>query len=185
MTDTLAADQFVGDLETRFKELQGRLAFLEGQEGGLGYIHLEDRKALNTNGGTFTSGADQTRDLNTEVVDIGNHCSLAGNQFTLDAGTYEILAFAPAFDIDRHQAWLYNVTAGATTLAGLSSFASSAFDGASHSVIMGRFSITAQTTFEIRHRCETTRATFGFGVAGNFASAGTEVYTQVYLQKVA
>ena len=61
-----------------------------------GYILIRDEKASGTTGGTFTSGAWQTRDLNTEVVDTGNHASVATNQITLAAGTYRFRIVAPA-----------------------------------------------------------------------------------------
>ena len=60
------------------------------------YIKLSDVKSAGTAGGTFTSGSWQTRTLNTEDSDTGGNCSLSSNQFTLDAGTYEINARASA-----------------------------------------------------------------------------------------
>jgi hypothetical protein len=149
----------------------------------LDYIHLQDQKTQNTAGGTFTSGADRTRDLNTEVTDSGNHCSLAGNQFTLDAGTYRILATAPGYKVDRHRAWLYNTSDAAVTILGTSEFSSSGDAVHNRSVISGRFVIASSKTFEIRHRCQTTFASQGFGVESNFT--GAEVYTDVELWKEA
>ena len=56
--------------------------------------YLKDVKAANTAGGTFTSGAFQTRTLNTVEGDA-SIVSLAANQFTLQAGTYHIEGVAP------------------------------------------------------------------------------------------
>lgn len=40
------------------------------------YVKVSDVKSNNTNGGTFTQDAWQTRDINTEDNDTGNHCSI-------------------------------------------------------------------------------------------------------------
>jgi hypothetical protein len=146
------------------------------------YIHLRDQKAQNTPGGTSTSGVWQTRVLNTKVSDDGGHCSLAADQFTLAAGTYRISASAPAYDVNRHQAVLYNITAAAITLVGTSEYSQALDNATTRSIISGQFTIAAPTVFEIRHRGRDTRATYGFGVEGNFT---TEVYTVVELWKVA
>jgi len=191
-----------GDLLTRTSSAEARLAvgtdgqvltadssaangikWAAGGSGGgaLDLIILRDEKAQNTSGGTFTSGADRTRTLNTIAVDTGGHCSLSSNQFTLAAGTYRIDAQVPAFAVNRNQAWLYNVSDSVDVIIGTSAFAQSATAlSSSVSVIQGRFTIAASKTFEIRHRCNTTVATYGFGVEANFK---TEVYTIVRLEK--
>lgn len=151
------------------------------------YILLRDEKAAGTSGGTFTSGAWQTRTLNTEVVDTGGHCTLTSNQFTLASGTYRIRASAPAYNVLRHQTRLRNITDGSTTLVGSSEYAGtentgqSVFPTTNRSHVSGRFTITASKAFEIQHRCEQTRNTFGFGVEANFGEV--EVYTIVELEK--
>lgn len=146
------------------------------------YLQFRDQKAQNTAGGTFTSGAWRTRDITTEVVDDGGYGSLAANQITLVAGTYLISAIAPAVVVNAHQARLQNVTDGTTVLLGTSSQASTAAGVVNHSVIKGQFTIGASKALEIQHQCATTAATFGFGVAANFA---TEVYTVVEFWRVA
>ena len=60
------------------------------------YIYLYDKKAATVAGGGSVSGAWRTRDLTDEVEDTGNDCTLAANQFTLEAGTYRCLISAPA-----------------------------------------------------------------------------------------
>lgn len=145
-------------------------------------IILEDQKAQNTFGGTFTSGAWQTRTLNTEVIDTGNDCSLASNEFTLSAGTYRFRISAPADDVARHQARLFNVTDTVVVKEGTSEYAPTADKSSNRSVIIGQFTIASSKAFRVEHRCSSTKADRGFGVEGNF---GTEVYTQVWLEKVA
>jgi hypothetical protein len=145
-------------------------------------LHLQDQKAANTAGGTFTSGAWQTRTLNTEVTDtIGS--TLSSNQFTLPAGTYDIDAIVPAFTVGLHKAKLYNITDAADTLQGTSASAQASSSVFSYSVVRGRFTIAGTKTFEIRHQCQTTRATDGFGIQSNFSV--TEIYTDVVIKKIA
>lgn len=146
------------------------------------YLQYRDEQAQNTAGGTFTSGAWQTRVLNTEVSDTGSHGSLSSNQITLDAGTYEVRALAPAFNCGRHQLRLQNTTDAATLLTGPScASASSGTQDENHAFLMGRFTIGASKALELQHRCEGTQATNGFGIEANF---GTEVYATIELWKV-
>jgi hypothetical protein len=144
--------------------------------------YIKDVKAANTAGGTFTSGAWRTRVLNTLEGDT-SFVSLASNQFTLQPGTYHIEASAPGLLVDRHKAILYNVTDTANEILGLSAFSdnTSAYAQTS-SLVSGTFSITSAKVFEIRHMCETTQASNGFGTASNFSVS--EIYTQVKLEKV-
>lgn len=143
-------------------------------------IILQDQKVQNTAGGTFTSGAWRKRDINTEVADTGNNCTIASNQITLLAGTYRFVAFIPAGDVNRNQARLQNVTDAIT--AGISNIAFNS-NGTSNSQTIqmaGRFTIAGTKTFEVQHQCQTTVNTSGFGLEGNF---GTEVYTQIIFWK--
>jgi len=153
--------------------------------GGSDYIHIRDEKAQNTGGGTFTSGAWRTRDLNTEVSDDGEHASLASNQITLAAGTYVIQTSAPAYHVDVHQAVLWNTAdaPGTFTLIGTCAYAEAAdYTSQTRAFISGQFTIAAPATFEIQHRGTVTKATNGFGNPCNFT---TEVYTVVELWKTA
>lgn len=138
------------------------------------YILIQDQKAQNTAGGAFTSGAWQTRVLNTEVTDTGDHASVASNQITLQPGTYQAYIICPGVSVDRHQSRLQNITDATTTLLGTSVYNASATLHSGVSVISGRFTITSPKVFEVQHRCQTTKATNGFGVESNFT---TEVYT--------
>jgi hypothetical protein len=140
-------------------------------------VLVKDEKTAGTEGGAFTSGAWRTRDLNTEVVDSGNHASLSSNQLTLDAGTWDFRITCPAFDVDSHQARLQNVTDATTAATGTSEFTSSANNPSNHSFVVGSVTIAASKTFEVQHRCQTTRATNGFGAASN---AGFTVDRETY-----
>ena len=128
------------------------------------YAIIEDQKGAGANGGTFTSGAWRTRDLNTEIFDPDNIVSISSNQFTLQAGNYFIEASAPAYNVDRHQAALYDITANNFHSLGTNEYAKGDAGTASRSIVNGRVSISSANVYEIRHRCQTTFATYGFGV---------------------
>jgi hypothetical protein len=145
-------------------------------------IILRDEKTSGTAGGTFTAGAWQTRTLNTEVTDAGGHCTLASNEFTLAAGTYELYAHAPASVVGAHQARLYNVTDAAVVTGGEGSNEYEGVGTAStRSVISVRFTLASSKALRIEHRGAVTKTTTGFGAACSF---GTEIYTVVVIHKV-
>lgn len=155
---------------------------IEGTSGYLGYIMLQDQQTANTAGGTFTSGAWRTRVLNTEVTDTNSDCSLASNQITLTAGTYECRLTAPAYNCDRHKTRLQNVTDSTTVLLGTSDYAPSGVGAETRSVVSGRFTIAASKALEFQHQCQTTSSSLGLGVATNFAA--TEVYATAEFWRV-
>lgn len=140
---------------------------------------IEDQKAQNTDGGTFTSGADRTRVLNTLTYNRNTVVSsLASNQFTLPAGSWIINWCAPAYTVDRHQSFLYDITAGAEVRRGSSEVAGATGQGSNASTGMARVTPSGNNVYEIRHRCQSSVLTQGFGTAGNF---GIEVYTRVMI----
>lgn len=141
---------------------------------------FEDQKSSGTDGGTFTSGADRTRTINTEVSDLCGFASVSSNQISLLAGTYLIEWSAPALVVDSHQAFLYNATDAAVVQRGSTEQTDTSTNVATRSRGSAIVTIASTKAFEIRHRCDTTRSTDGFGRAGSF---GTEVYTQVVIRR--
>jgi len=147
-------------------------------------VVLRDEKASGTSGGTFNSGAWQTRDLNTKATDTHSICALAANQFSLPAGTYEIHVRAPCFLTAQTKAKLRNVSDGSDTIIGASGYAYGAAGGdAISSTVDGVFTIASSKTFEVQHRCSTTSTVSGFGYADGFGVV--EVYTEVFIRKIA
>ena len=143
---------------------------------------FHDQKAQYTGGGTFTSGAYRTRDLNTTQFNNITSCSLSSNQISLPAGTYEILGTACAFEVNRHQARLYNITDSSVTILGMSNFARPSADSQSGiATIQGTFTIAGTKTFEFQHICQTTKSGEGFGLQAEF---NAEVYVQLTITKV-
>lgn len=147
------------------------------------YAKISDAKAAGTSGGTFTSGAWQTRDLNTEDSDANSIVTLSSNQFTLQAGTYRIRAESRASQVEAHKIKLRNTTDSSDTIIGLSAYVRQPNNVENSSSLCGEFTIAGAKTFEIQHRCTATFATEGFGVATNVGVS--EVYTVVEIWKVA
>lgn len=146
------------------------------------YILIQEQQTSGTNGGTFTSGSWQTRTLNIEVTDSGNDASLASNQITLAAGTYEAIITSHAYRVDGHACRLQNVTDSATLVNGEGAISFAASDyGAEHSLGFGRFTIASSKVLELQAKCNTTRATDGLGRATYQA---TEIFASVQLTRV-
>ena len=147
------------------------------------YAIIADQKSNTTDGGTFTSGAWRTRDLNTELSDPDGIVSISSNQFTLAAGSYLIEWSCPAMRCGRHQSRLYDITASASIQSGKSTTSDTGADGDQNdSDGAVRITISANNIYEIQHQCSTTEATIGLGNATDF---GTEIYTLVKIFKEA
>ena len=145
------------------------------------YAIIADEKAYNTTGGNFTTGDWRTRDLNTELADADGIVSISSNQFTLQAGTYLIKAAAPTYYVQRHVIKLYNVTDSSDALTGQTAF-NTAGAAQTNAFLFGRVTIGAAKVFEIRHRCQATYNTYGFGVQHDF-SGNSSIYTVVEIYK--
>lgn len=137
------------------------------------YICVRDEKANGTDGGSFSANTWTKRDINTESSDTGNHCSIASNQITLAAGTYECHILAPGWAVGRMRVRLYNTTDASVTLVGQTN---AAYPNTGTALLVGRFTIAASKTFEVQHICEITQATYGLGLnIGSVVSNDNEV----------
>ncbi|HSH17242.1 MAG TPA: hypothetical protein VLD18_14465 [Verrucomicrobiae bacterium] len=146
-------------------------------------IHVQDQKAAGTDGGGFTSGAWRTRDLNTALTNEITGASLATNQITLPAGTYEARGSAPASRCDLHKTKLVDVTNTADLIIGQAAQSNSSTAFVTHSHFAGRFTLAGTAAIEVQHQCQTTRATDGLGIAAGFSEV--EVYTDILIHKIA
>lgn len=147
----------------------------------LKFIHCQHRETDGTNGGTFTSGAWQTRPLNATASNTIGGASRASNQITLPTGVYYIDAKAVAHTVQRNQLRLYNVTDAAAELYGMNAFATTS-NNATPAMVRGLFSIAAQKVFELQHQCGTTASNTGFGFPCTFGN--TEVYADLIIWKL-
>ena len=169
-TDTLANDAVTSDKMTGSTFVS--------------YALLADRHGATAGDrGTFTSGAWQTRQINTEVVDTDNIVTLSSNQFTLQAGTYQIKFGACAYKVNRHVTRLREISPTAQTIAsGSAQYSWSSGADLSWSRGWVRTTITQATTYEIQHQCQTTYSNNGFGFQMTFSGAD---YVQVEIYKEA
>lgn len=144
---------------------------------------IEDQRTSGTHGGTATSGAWQTRVLNTLVRNNGSVvANLTGNQFQLNTGTYYVEWDTPAYLCATHKSRLQNVTDGTTVAYGTSARSPVAADIAQTSSLgCIVFTLAANKAFEIQHQVTTTATTAGFGTATFY---GTETYTRVKITKL-
>ena len=174
----------VGSTSQVLTVVAGVPAWATPATGGFTTAIFHDSKGDSVSGGTFTSGAWRTRDLNSSQFNNITSCSLSSNQISLPAGSYQIWGFAPAFDVDRHQARFYNITDSTVAILGMSSYTRSGANAQTgYASIQGAFTIAGTKTFEFQHRCGTTKADNGFGVSADFG--GGEIYAQLTISKVA
>jgi len=144
---------------------------------------VNDTKTSGTDGGTFTLGDWRTRDLNTVQNNDISGASLASNQITLPAGTYLVIARAPAHEVTSHVSRLYDTTGAAELVLGSIGFSqASTSDSDTDSSIYGVFTIGVESVIEVQHQSSATQATDGFGSAGSMTS---NIYTQIELRKTA
>jgi len=143
-----------------------------------------DQKSSGTSGGTFTSGAWRTRDLNTEVTDVDGIVSIASNRFTLQAGTYTINWSAPGYGTYRHKSKLRDITTSSDLQIGTSAYTSDADNVATTSIGAKTVTITSAHIYEVQHRCQQSEATDGYGVNGGSSTGSVvEIYTTVIIHK--
>jgi hypothetical protein len=149
------------------------------------YAIILDQKTAGTDGGTFTSGAWRTRDLNTIHADPDSIVTLSANQFTLGAGTYWIEAFAEAAYVRNHQLAIYDVT-GTTLYSGINNFSQATGDMWTSSMVSMRHTAASSNTYELQHRCRTTKTTTGFGIShGSHWTDTPDIYAVVKIIKEA
>ncbi len=147
-------------------------------------LHVRDEKASGTDGGTFTSGAWRTRDLNTVKTNEISGASLSSNQITLPAGTYEVIGQGQGFRCNVHVTKLFDTTNTADLVIGSNAFsdASAVEYSGNDSFLRGRFTLSAEAVLELQHRCLTTKSTIGFGFRAGFGVV--EVYSEVMIKKI-
>ena len=144
------------------------------------YAIICDQKGSNVDGGTFTSGDWRHRDLNTEISDSDGIVSISSNLFTLQAGTYLILASATGFMVGRHQIRLYNNTDSAVAAYGSSEYSNGSHHMGTRSFLQTRIVISGAKAFKIEHRSENTVNTEGFGVANDWSSFNQFAQVEIY-----
>lgn len=144
--------------------------------------YISDTKGVGTNGGSFTSGSWQTRDLNTVTgTNVDFWVTLSSNVFTLQPGTYHIQGNVPANNVSGHIARLYNNTTSSVAIKG-SNASCKGVMSQSYSIISGSITISGSAqSFIIQHKCDNTTLINGLGSASGYGS--NEIYTTINITK--
>jgi hypothetical protein len=122
--------------------------------------------------------------LNTVLTNEISGASLATNQITLPAGTYEIEWSAPGYSVNVHQSQLYDTTASAILIGGSSEDANTNVYAQTRSVGFGRFTLSIESVLELRHRCQQSHGD-GFGrQVGDMFAVDHETYAIVQIRKI-
>ncbi len=161
---------------------RGRLPLLEVDDDLADLLHVRDVKSQGTAGGN--SAADwNTRDLNTVLTNEITGASLASNQITLAAGTYEVTAAeAPAFQVRSNRLRLQDTTGTATLILGVSAAIGATSGGASSASLRGRFTLTVESVLELQHFTFDAE-TNGLGTAIN-TSGISEIYADIMIKRI-
>lgn len=145
---------------------------------------LQDQKADGTNGGSYTSGAWQAHDLNTEMFDPDGIVTISSNQFTPIAGTFLALCQSQAGKLGEARQRLYNATA--TTEIGMGIATQNNNTDVAEARLTSYYAFTANGTdaYELHVRGSSTRATDGLGQQDTM-TLGVETYASIVLIKIA
>jgi hypothetical protein len=144
---------------------------------------FNETQANGTAGGTFTSGSYVKRTLNTTVVNNITGCSIASSVITLPAGTFQVLATAPAHAVEKHKIRLQNTTAATTIAIGNNAQTANAVSVMTFSQLQATFVLTTSSDIELQHRCSFTKSSDGLGINSSFSDS--EIYSQITITKVA
>ena len=154
------------------------------------YAVVCDKKASNVTGGTSQTGGFNQRDLNHKLIDPDNIVSLSSNHFVLQAGTYTIQWSCPFYKSGRGATELVTVansgSGGATRIAIGAVAWSGVPDSNNYSQHNSqgwhRVTISSETYFAIRYRCDSSTADYGLGVEASYTDS---IYTVVQIYKEA
>lgn len=150
-------------------------------------VFADERSA---EGGAAVAGYN-TRLINTTEGSV-SWASSSSNQFTLDAGTYFIHAWAVAFRHTRFRSVLYDITGNAIASPG-SMMSDAGGAGSSSNVyspshVTTVFTIGASNTYELRTAHQTARVVDGLGASANGSGTGLNHptrYSAIIITKLA
>jgi len=152
-----------------------------GGGGGLfkGYAVFRHEETAGTDGGSLTSGAWRTRDLNATEYNGITGASLASSQVTLPAGTYYARSRQETIQVAQFKTRIYDTTGAAELVVGDSGWDDTSGGGRGYGCDTGRFTLSVESVIELQVIGTTTQATNGMGVeAHNHVTGGVtkEVY---------
>jgi len=116
------------------------------------------------------------------IKDPDGIVSISSNKFTLQAGNYLIKFAANVYEVNGHQARIYDVT-NTTAInppshTSYDQTSSGYHDGKAFGVC--RVTPSGATEYRLEHYCNSTTSSNGFGIAANI---GVEVYAIIEIYK--
>lgn len=157
-------------------------AWVDARKGEV--FHIQHVEAQGVDGGTANNATYNVRPLNTTVRNGITGASLASNQITLPAGTYEISAKGHTYATGESFLRLYNVTDAADTgIKGLNANARVATPTWATATLTGQLTIAATKVLRLDHYTSGAQTSNGLGSALNVAGRD-EVYAEVLIRKV-
>lgn len=144
----------------------------------------QNQQTSGTNGPTYTNGAWRTVTLNTEVFDASSIGSLASDQVTLGAGSYEAhwdVAATRTSNTSSGRTRLYNATDASVIVQGINRCGSGSSVGGDDTGGSGHayFTLAGSKAIELQFYTLLTTST------NTAVSSGeAEVYAQLYIRKV-
>lgn len=146
--------------------------------GTLPYLHVRNQQPSGSPASDGSTIGTTQRTLNTVVANTVTGASLASSNVTLPSGTYECRGITLGYSQGYHKGSLYNSTDGTTVVIGSSEYTPSGLTG--HSVLVGRFTIAAAKTFQLKHYCSQA----GSGGIDDPTSGLAAVYSTLEFWKV-
>lgn len=143
---------------------------------------VADVKPSGYNGGTFSSGAWRTRDLNSELRSASWLTLNENSTFTLIPGIYYFDASAPAVYVNGHKCRLRSLSGNSVMLYGTSEY--NGYDKqVERTYLKGVAELTTQSIFTLEHYAERTRSTVGFGYRLGISNV-PEIYSVITIFKL-
>jgi len=167
-------------------------AFVRGEVatvGDLSFIHVQDQKAYNADGGSSAADAWTQRTLNTVVANTIAGASLAADNISLPAGTYIVLAYG------IHREAASNAAIEGVFVDGVISLRGGAFTGVAAGAgpqypahVIGPLVLTGTSSISLRYYAGAAVATTGLGASNNNGSITdasiASVYAEVLIIKI-
>ena len=129
-------------------------------------VTMSQKETSGTGGGATTANTVHTRTLNTIDGARIDHVNLAANQFLLLAGVHRLInGTATGHQVERHQAFIYDVDNSVYVIDGSGERATSVGGVETMSHLKGTIIIDVPTLFEFRHWAQAADpAGLGFAV---------------------
>ena len=151
---------------------------------------LADQKSSGTVGGTYSKVGWTIRTLNTVIfASDTTNCTLnsSTNVFTLQPGTWAIIATSPGFQIGPFKIRLYNVTNSTIDAYGSSAYSPPGGSiNNNESILNTIITISSPISYRIEIYGQTVNnSSNALGVPSGIGGGTMEIYTQILLEKTA